>query len=74
MFTLHSCACTPQGYLGPIGGGWKKVYFLGVQKFVPNLEQLMFTLSAKNEQLCEKYVLSTLFYKSNMIHNLNYKN
>ena len=39
----------------------------------------VYTVSKKwgfdeNEQLCEKYVLSTLFYKPNMIHNLNYKN
>jgi len=49
MFTLHSWAYIPQRYLsGTCRWRLKKVYFLEVQKFVPNLGQLMFTLSAKN--------------------------
>src|SRR6266576_3816105 len=49
MFTLHYCTYIPQRYLsGTYRWGLKKSILFGVQKFVPNLGQLMFTLSAKN--------------------------
>ena len=82
MFTLHSCAyILPQRYLSETcRWGLKKSLLFGGSKIRTKFGTAnVYTVCKKwgfdkNEQLCEKYVLSTLFYKSNMIHNLNYKN
>src|SRR6266576_46407 len=81
MFTLHSCAYIPQRYLsGTCRCGLKKRLLFGGSKIRTKFGTAnVYTVCkkwrfVKNKQLCKKYVLSTLFYKFNMIHNLNYKN
>ena len=80
MWSLECLLYTHDTFLGPIDGGWKKSLLFGGSKIRIKFGTAnVYTVCKKwgfdkNEQLCEKYVLSTLFYKSNMIHNLKFKN
>src|SRR6266576_5401175 len=58
-------------FLGPVGWGWKKVYFLGVQKFVPNLGQLIFKRGYifSNSNI----VWYVIFYRQNKMASSNYQ-